>query len=82
MLVELLRPAGPELARRWLAALLLVPEGERGAVVASVERRIVEEFAGGEVEAKSTSDVRSAGSKIDVCSSRARSAGEGHAGAG
>lgn len=46
MLVELLRPAGAELGRRWLAALLLVPAGERDAVVAAVERRIVEEFCG------------------------------------
>lgn len=48
MLVELLRPAGAELGRRWLAALLLVPAGEREAVVAAVERRIVEEFCGEE----------------------------------
>lgn len=41
MLVELLRPATPELARRWLAALLLVPEKERAGVVAAVERQII-----------------------------------------
>ena len=41
MLVELLRPATPELARRWLAALLLVPESERTEVVAAVERQII-----------------------------------------
>ncbi|MCC6230448.1 MAG: hypothetical protein IT432_14640 [Phycisphaerales bacterium] len=41
MLVELLRPATPELARRWLAALLLVPESERAGVVAAVERQII-----------------------------------------
>ncbi len=46
MLVELLRPAGPELARRWVAALLLVPEGEREGVVSAVERSIVEEYGG------------------------------------
>ncbi len=40
MLVELLRPATPELARRWLAALLMVPENERAGVVAAVERQI------------------------------------------
>lgn len=44
MLVELLRPATPELARRWLAALLLVPESERAAVVAAVERQITETY--------------------------------------
>lgn len=41
-LLELLRPATPDLARRWLSALLLVPEAEREAVVSSIERRIVE----------------------------------------
>ncbi|HYE02134.1 MAG TPA: hypothetical protein VD963_02745 [Phycisphaerales bacterium] len=40
MIVELLRPAGADLARRWLAALLLVPEPERPAVVAAIESRI------------------------------------------
>ncbi|HYE62625.1 MAG TPA: hypothetical protein VD997_11575 [Phycisphaerales bacterium] len=40
MLVELLQPATPDLARRWLGALLLVPREERAAVVASVEARI------------------------------------------
>lgn len=41
MLVELLRPATPELARRWLAALLAVPENERAGVVAAVERQVI-----------------------------------------
>jgi hypothetical protein len=45
MLVELLRPAGPELARRWLAALLLVPESERAGLVEQIEARIVETYA-------------------------------------
>jgi hypothetical protein len=45
MLVELLRPATPELARRWVAALLLVPESERAAVVESIESRIVDTYA-------------------------------------
>lgn len=43
MLLELLRPAGgggPELARRWLAALMLVPMSERAEVVRAVEREI------------------------------------------
>ena len=44
MLIELLRPAGPDLARRWLAALMLVPEAEREAVVGEVERSIVDEY--------------------------------------
>lgn len=44
MLVELMRPGGVELARRWLAALLVVDEGEREGVVAAVERQIVETY--------------------------------------
>ena len=44
MLIELLRPAGPELARRWLAALTVVPEHERQAVVEAVERKIHAEY--------------------------------------
>lgn len=40
LLIELMQPASPELARRWLAALLLVPREEREAVVASIEARI------------------------------------------
>lgn len=44
MLVELLRPAGAELARRWLACLLLAPEGERRAIVEAVEARMAEQY--------------------------------------
>jgi hypothetical protein len=44
LLVELLQPAGPELARRWLAALMLVPPEEREQVVASVEARLVKVY--------------------------------------
>ncbi len=44
MLIELLQPTGPDLARRWLAALLLVPRDERQSVVESVERRIASMF--------------------------------------
>ncbi len=40
LLVELLRPATPELARRWLAALLLAPEQDRASIVAAVEQRM------------------------------------------
>ncbi|MBY0310945.1 MAG: hypothetical protein K2W85_02635 [Phycisphaerales bacterium] len=46
LLIELLRPLTPELSRRWLSALLLVPEDERPAVVARVERAIVESYSG------------------------------------
>jgi len=45
MLVELLRPGGPELIRRWVAALLLAPDAEREAIVNEVERSLVELYA-------------------------------------
>ena len=45
MLTELMRATGPELGRRWLSALTLVPENEREAVVSVVERQIVAEYA-------------------------------------
>lgn len=44
LLVELLKPGVAELARRWVAALLVVPEDERAGVVASVERRMIEVY--------------------------------------
>lgn len=44
MIVELLRPAGPELGRRWLAALLLVPEAERVAVVEAIEAKLASTY--------------------------------------
>lgn len=44
MIVQALRPGTAELARRWLAALLVVPEAEREGVVSAVERRIVSTF--------------------------------------
>lgn len=47
MIVELLRlsgGSGAELVRRWVAALLNVPEEERGAVVEAVEARLAEEY--------------------------------------
>jgi len=45
MLVEVMKPMGPELARRWVAALTLVPEHEREDVVRAVERQIASEYA-------------------------------------
>lgn len=45
MLTELLRPAGAELARRWLAALLIAPEAEREALVDAVEARMASLYA-------------------------------------
>lgn len=45
MVADLLHPATPELARRWLSALLLVPPESRADVVARVEARIVATYA-------------------------------------
>lgn len=47
MIVELLRPAGVELARRWLVALLMVDQADREALVAEVERRVAEQYGRG-----------------------------------
>jgi len=44
LLVDLMKPTGPELARRWLAALSLVPEDERQGVVESVETEILRQY--------------------------------------
>ena len=44
MLIDLTEPVGAELSRRWLAALLLVPEGEREAVIEAVERQVAREY--------------------------------------
>lgn len=44
LLIELLRPAGAELARRWVSALLLVPDEDREAVVQRVEASIVRTY--------------------------------------
>lgn len=44
MLVELLQPLGPELVRRWVATLLMVPRDQREGVVAAVEKRIAEMY--------------------------------------
>ncbi len=50
-LVEMLRPGGADLARRWVAALFLAPETEREEIVASVERRLVGLYAKEDAEA-------------------------------
>lgn len=41
-------PDGVDLVRRWVSALLLVPEAERPGVVAAIERRIAGAYAAGE----------------------------------
>jgi hypothetical protein len=55
MIVELMRAGGPDLVRRWVAALLSVPEAERETIVESVEGRIAEVYhapdGAGEAEA-------------------------------
>lgn len=45
MLIELLKQDTPELARRWVAALLLAPAEEHTEIVNSVEQRLVELYA-------------------------------------
>lgn len=41
----MLRTGGTDLARRWVAALMLAPESDRPAIVAEVERRLVTIYA-------------------------------------
>lgn len=48
LLVDLLKPLGPELARRLVAALTLVPEDQRLAVIQSVEAEIVRQYTSDE----------------------------------
>ncbi len=45
MLIELLQPLGPELVRRWVAALLAVDRDEREQVVAMIEQQIAREYS-------------------------------------
>ncbi|MEM1423134.1 MAG: hypothetical protein AAGH64_03930 [Planctomycetota bacterium] len=40
MLIELIRPATPDLARRWLASLLIAPEEDREAIVRAIEAKM------------------------------------------
>lgn len=44
LLTELLQPTGPELARRWLAILAMVPREEREDVVRAISSRVVETY--------------------------------------
>lgn len=62
MLVELLRPAGPDLARRLVAALLLAPVDERERIVEAIESRMVELYAPG----AGTSDHSSDGAQAET----------------
>jgi len=49
-LIELLKPLGPEQARRWIALLAVVPEDERVGLIESVEKRIAEVYGGADTE--------------------------------
>lgn len=44
LLAELLQPTGPEMARRWLAILAMVPREEREDVVRAISQRVVETY--------------------------------------
>jgi len=44
MLLELCKPESMELVRRWVAALMLVPEDQRESIVQAVEKQIVTDF--------------------------------------
>ena len=50
MLIELIRPATPDLARRWLASLLNAPEEEREEIVRAIEAKMRETYDDAERE--------------------------------
>jgi hypothetical protein len=58
MIVELLQPCGMDLARRWLAALLVVPQDERESVVEAIEARVVSLYASDPADDEPVSDRR------------------------
>ena len=45
LFMDLLRPDSMELARRWVSALMLVPEDERESIVQAVEAQIVADYS-------------------------------------
>jgi len=45
LLVELMRAGSIELTRRWVSALMLVPESERESIVDAVEAQIVADYS-------------------------------------
>ncbi len=44
MLLDLCKPESMPLIRRWVAALMLVPEDQRESIVQAVEKQIVTDF--------------------------------------
>jgi hypothetical protein len=65
MLTELLRSASPDMARRWLHALLRVPVDQREALVQAFEARVLAEF-GGHAEARAQAAMDAAGDALRV----------------
>lgn len=45
LLVEMMQPLGPQQARRWLAALLLVDRDEREPLIELIERHVAGLYA-------------------------------------
>lgn len=54
--MQLLRGTTPELARRWLAALLIVPPHEREALVDSMEQRVLQTYGDASELSEATSE--------------------------
>jgi hypothetical protein len=44
LMLELCKPESMPLVRRWVAALMLVPESERESIVQAVEAQIVKDY--------------------------------------
>lgn len=66
MLIELLRPAGPELARRWLTTLLMVDRDDREALVEMLERYVIDHYAQGERPARPPAQTAGPQGGLDV----------------
>lgn len=74
-MVEMLRLGQAEVARRWLAALMLVPASERAGVVAAVERQIVTTWASREPAADAPTHEPDAEREVRVVSPPRQRAG-------
>ncbi len=66
LLVELLQPLGPELTRRWVAALLLVHREDREAVVREVEKRLAQLYPLDDLDRRASEPAKGAGTDIEL----------------
>jgi hypothetical protein len=43
-MIELMKPVGAQTARRWISALMMVPEDQREPLVEAIEAQILAEY--------------------------------------